>query len=123
MFAHEHGPRPERLDAVVVELDRFISPASKTLRFGLLAMLGVVRFAPVLLLLRLSTFETLPFAERVRVLERMATSPWVVLALVLAAYKAILSLLYFEQDDELVALGYRHERHRHRRGLLQEAAE
>jgi hypothetical protein len=122
MFAHEQGPAPDRLDAITVEFDHFISPASRSTRFGLLVMLELVRFAPLLVLLRVSTFEALSLDERVLVLERMAKSSLVLLALALAACKAILSLLFFEHADELVALGYRTERHRYRRALVRTEA-
>ncbi len=117
MFSHALGPTRERLDAFVDEFDSFVSFASRTLRFGLLVMLGVVRFAPLFVLLRFATFETLRLDERVRIIERMAASRFIGLALVLAAYKAIFSLLFFEHDDELAALGYTDERHRHKHGL------
>ena len=113
MFAHPLGPTHERLDGFVDEFDSFISFASSTLRFGLLVMLGVVRFAPLVVLRRLSTFEGLSLEDRVRVIERMAASRVIGLALVLVAYKAIFSLLFFEHDEELAALGYKNERHRH----------
>jgi hypothetical protein len=117
MFAHTFGPSRERLDRFVDEFDAFVSFASRTLRFGLLMMLGVVRFAPLFLLPRFATFETLGLDDRVRVVARMATSRFIGLALVLTAYKAIFSLIFFEHDDELAALGYRSERYRHRRSL------
>ncbi|HXN34042.1 MAG TPA: hypothetical protein VN894_19380 [Polyangiaceae bacterium] len=114
MFGHALGPTRARLDAFVDEFDSFISFASKSLRFGLLLMLVVVRFAPLLVLQRFSTFEALCLDERVRVIERMAGSRFIGLAVVLVAYKAIFSLLFFEHDEELAALGYKSERHRHR---------
>ncbi len=117
MFAHALGPTRERLDVFVEEFDRFISFASRTLRFGLLAMLAIVRFAPLFVLRRLATFETLGRDDRVRVVERMAASRFIGLALVMTAYKAIFSLIFFEHEEELAALGYSGERHRHKRAL------
>jgi hypothetical protein len=117
MFAHALGPTRERLDAFVDEFDSFISFASRMVRFGLMVMLGVVRFAPILVLQRFSTFEALRLDERVRVIERMAASRLIGLALVLAAYKGIFSLLFFEHDDELGALGYKSERHRYKNAV------
>ncbi|MGA7121776.1 MAG: hypothetical protein WBY94_16840 [Polyangiaceae bacterium] len=117
MFAHALGPTRERLDVFVDEFDRFISFASRTLRFGLLAMLAIVRFAPLVVLRRFATFETLDREDRVRVVERMAASRFIGLAVVLTAYKAIFSLIFFEHDEELAALGYSSERRRYKRAL------
>jgi hypothetical protein len=124
MFAHADGPSPERLDAFVAEIDNFVSFASRTLRFGLLLMLEVVRVAPVLLLFRFATFGSLSRDDRVRVLERMERSRLVALTLVFAAWKTILSFVFFEHPEELAAVGYSPVRRRHARALpLAEAAE
>ena len=114
MFAHENGPKPERLDEFVDELDSFVSFASRTLRMTLMLMLEVVRFAPVLLVYRWATFPTLSREDRVCVLERMEHSRlYIVLTLVFAAYKAIFSLLFFEAPQELTVSGYSSDRQRH----------
>jgi hypothetical protein len=124
LFAHPAGPTPQQLDVLIEDLDRFISPASKLRRIALLLMLALIHFAPLLLLKRIATFEALPLDQRVGLLERMAVSRVTAFALTLAAYKAILSLLFFEQDDELDALGYRSARRRHAPVVLQgQAAE
>jgi hypothetical protein len=115
MFAHEEGPSPARLDELVAEVDAFVSFASRTLRFGLVVMLELVRVAPVLLFYRCATFTRLTRDERARVLERMERSRLVGLTLVFAAFKAILCLLFFEQPEELAATGYSPVRRRHAR--------
>jgi hypothetical protein len=115
MFGHEDGPAPARLDAFVAEVDAFVSFASRTMRFGLLVMLELMRFAPVLLFYRLATFTRLTRDERARVLERMERSRLVFLTLVFAALKAIFCLVFFEQPEELAATGYSPLRRRHRR--------
>ncbi len=112
MFSHDGGPPAERLDALVRELDDYVSFASRTLRFGLLLMLELLRFAPVILLWRFATFESLALGDRVRVLERMEQSRFVPLMVVFAAYKAILCLLYFEQPAEQRDMGYSSSRSR-----------
>jgi len=117
MFAHEDGPSPARLDAFVDEVDAFLSFASTTLRFGLLVMLELVRFAPVLVAYRFATFVRLSHHDRVRVLERMERSRLTPVVLVFAAYKTILSLLFFEHPDEIAATGYSPARRRHLRAL------
>ncbi len=110
----------ERLDAFVGEVDRFVSPASKTLRWGLKVMLDVVRWAPLFIIGRWSTFENLPRADKTRMLEAMDRSRVAELTLIVVAYKTIMSILFFETPSELRDLGYpSHERHRWRRALRQ----
>lgn len=104
------------METFVDEVDAFVSFASRKLRFALLAMLEVVRFAPLLLFYRFATFERLRRDERARVLARMERSRFVVLTLVFAAFKAILCLLFFERPEELAATGYSPVRRRHERG-------
>ncbi len=124
MFAHSDGPSTERLDTFVAEVDDFVSFASRTLRFGLLLMLEVVRVAPVLVLFRFATFSSLSRDDRVCVLERMERSRLIALTLVFAAWKTILSFVFFEHPEELAAAGYSPVRRRHARALrLAEAAE
>ncbi|HEY3820226.1 MAG TPA: hypothetical protein VGL81_23840 [Polyangiaceae bacterium] len=117
MFAHDGKPPESGLDSFVDEVDAFVSHGSRGLRFGLLLVLEVVRFAPLLLLWRFATFESLAWPERVRVLERMESSRLVPLTLVFAACKAILCILYFERPGELADLGYSPERWRWVRAL------
>jgi len=95
-----------RLDAFVDDVDRFISPASKTLRFGLLAMLDVVRLAPLFLVGRLAVFEDLAIADRTRMLERMEASRFAPLCLVFVAFKTLMTIAYYEEPSELAAIGY-----------------
>jgi hypothetical protein len=103
--ANEVEARAARLDAFVDELDAFISPASKTLRFGLVAMLVVLRWSP-LLFGRPSTFEGLDIDARVHHLERLERSRIARLPLLVVAYKTVMTMLFYEDDEELRALGY-----------------
>jgi hypothetical protein len=118
LFFDEERPfEVGRLDALVDDCDDFVSRASKTLRFGLRGILDAIRWLPPLVVRRLSTFEELPLADRVRMLERMdrGTPP---LPLMLVAYKTILAMLFFEAPGELVDIGYPGpERSRWRRAL------
>ncbi|HEX3345203.1 MAG TPA: hypothetical protein VHS09_11555 [Polyangiaceae bacterium] len=126
MFAHDGKPPESALDSFVDEVDSFVSHASGGLRVGLLLMLEVVHFAPLFLLWRFATFESLAWPERIRVLERMESSRFAPLTLVLAAYKTILCLIYFERPEELADVGYSGERRRWVRTLplaMSEAAE
>ncbi len=117
-FSPDGEVEPARLDAFVDEVDRFVSPASKTLRWGLLVMLDVVRWAPLFILGRFSTFEGLARADKTRMLEAMDRSKVAELTLIVVAYKTIMSILFFETPSELRELGYPgHERHRWARAL------
>ncbi len=113
-FFSEEGDVPrERLDGFVADLDAFISPASKTLRFGLLAMLFVIRWSP-LLFGRPRTFESLDPPERVLHLERLERSRVAQLPLLVVAYKTVMTMLFYEDEAELRALGYPGENERKR---------
>jgi hypothetical protein len=119
MFSADGEVDPARLDAFVGEVDHFISHASKTLRFGLRLMLDVVRWLPVFLIRRWSLFENLPRGEKVRMLEAMECSNVVLVALVLVAYKTIMTMIFYEDPAELRDLGYTGpERQRYKKGLL-----
>jgi len=94
-----------RLDGFVEEVDGFISPASKTLRFGLKVMLVVIRWSPFLFF-KLRPFEALTTHERVEHLERLERSKVTQLPLLVVAYKTILTMLFYEDETEEAALGY-----------------
>lgn len=101
------------LDAHVTDVDQFISPASKTLRFGLALMLDVLRWAPWLMG-RFRTFEELPLGDRIHVLERLEGAKLVQLPLLVVGYKTIMTMLFYESPEELRGLGYSEERRRYR---------
>jgi hypothetical protein len=105
LFSPNGEATPERLDAFVDEVDAFISPASKTLRFGLVMMLGVLRWSP-LLFGRFRLFEDLTIAERVEHLERLDRSKVKQLPLIVVAYKTVMTMLFYEDEQELKGLGY-----------------
>ena len=117
MFYPGSSAPAQRLDALVRELDDYVGRVSRTLRFGLLLMLEVLRFAPIVLLWRFATFESLALGDRVRLLERMEQSRIVPLMVVFAAYKALLCLLFFEHPEEQRAMGYTSARRRWLRAL------
>lgn len=117
-FAHEGPMDPERLATFSAEVDRAISTASKTLRFGLVAMLDVIRWSPLFVIGRLSTFEGLSLDDRARLLTRLERSRFVPLALVFVAWKTLLTMLFFEDEEGHKALRYPGpERTRHLRIL------
>ena len=116
MFSPDGEVEPERLDAFVDDVDGFISPASKTLRFGLLVMLFAIRWSP-LLFLRFKTFDELSVDDRVHHLERLEKSKVKQLPLLVVAYKTVLTMIFYEDEQEQRAIGYPgHDRKRWKKG-------
>lgn len=105
LFSPDGEAPAARLDAFVDEVDAFVSPASKTLRFGLVAMLWVLRWSP-LLFGRFRPFDDLGVDDRVHHLERLDRSKVKQLPLIVVAYKTVMTMLYYEEESELSALGY-----------------
>jgi hypothetical protein len=101
------------LDALVADVDAFVSPASKTLRFGLLLMLDVLRWSPVLFG-RFTLFDELPVDDRIHVLEKLEGSRIVQAPLLVVGYKTLMSMLFYEAPERMRALGYTEERRRYR---------
>lgn len=113
LFSPDGEATPERLDAFVDEVDAFISPASKTLRFGLVMMLHILRWSP-LLFGKLRAFDDMNIEDRVHHLERLDQSKVKQLPLIVVAYKTVLTMLFYEDEQELRGLGYPgHTRKRH----------
>jgi hypothetical protein len=106
LFSHEVVIAPERLDVFVEDVDQFVSPASKTLRTALVFMLEVVRWAPLFVVGRFSTFEDLSLEDRTRMLEKMERSRFSPFALIFVAYKTVLTMAFFEEATTLAELGY-----------------
>lgn len=104
-FSPDGEVTPARLDSVVDELDAFVSPASKTLRFGLVAVLFLIRWSPFLFF-KLRPFEALSNHERIEHLERLERSKVTQLPLLVVAYKTILTMIFYEDAAEEAALGY-----------------
>lgn len=117
-FFSPDGEVPDdKLDAFVDDVDGFISPTSKTLRFGLLMLLTFLQWSP-LLYFRLHTFADLPLSARLEHLERLEQSRIPKLALLVISYKTIMTMIFYEDEAELKGLGYPGaERHRWRRVL------
>jgi hypothetical protein len=97
---------PGRLSAFTDEVDAAISNASKTLRFGLRLMLDAVRFAPIFMIGRFRWFEDLPLDERVRVLVRMEHSSVMTFTIIFVAWKTLMAMIFFEDDEALRDMGY-----------------
>jgi hypothetical protein len=117
MFSPDGEVSAERLDQFVDEVDGFISPASKTLRFGLVAMLIVIRWSP-LLFFRFQAFDDMSVEDRVKHLERLEHSKVKQLPLLVVAYKTIMTMIFYEDVEEQRAIGYPgEERKRWKRAL------
>jgi len=113
LFSPDGEASPGRLETFVDEVDSFISPASKTLRFGFVAMLVVLRWSP-LFFLKLRTFDEMTVDERVHHLERLDRSKVRQLPLIVVAFKTVMTMLWYEDEAELTGLGYPgHDRKRY----------
>jgi hypothetical protein len=106
LFSHATVVPPKRLDAFVEDVDQFVSPASKTLRAGLLIMLEVVRWSPLFVVGKFSVFEALSLEDRTRMLEKMERYRFSPFALIFVAYKTVMTMAFFEEQKELALLGY-----------------
>jgi hypothetical protein len=107
----------EKLDDFIDDVDGFISPASKTLRFGLVMLLAAIQWSP-LLYGRFRVFSEMKLEDRIHHLEKLEASRFTQISLLVVAYKTLLTMLYYEDEDELRALGYPgHERKRYLRLL------
>lgn len=105
MFAPDGDVPAERLDAFVDDVDGYISPASKTLRFGFLFMLFAMKWSPFLFG-RFKTFDELSVDDRIAHLERLERSNVQQLALLVVAHKTVLTMVFYEDEGEQRAFGY-----------------
>lgn len=97
---------PARIEAFVDDVNHFVSPASKTLRFGLVVMLDIMRLMPLFVVGKFAFFEDLDLDTRTRMLEKMEGSHFAPLLLVFIAFKTIMTMAYFEDEKELRSMGY-----------------
>jgi hypothetical protein len=108
---------PRLLTEFTEEVDRAISTASKTLRFGLKLMLDAVRFAPLFMIGSLRPFGELALGERTKVLVRMERSRFAPWTIIFIAWKTLMTMIYFERLEVLSDIGYPGpERSRYRQG-------
>lgn len=106
LFHHADGPTPLQLDELVAGVEAHMRPVSRPQRAALLLALLLVRWLPVLLWVAPEPFDAVSVPKRLRILERMDRSRALVLLMPLVAFKTLFSLLFFEQPDELRAMGY-----------------
>jgi hypothetical protein len=117
MFSEDGEVDGARLDAHVLDVDAYVSAASRVVRAGLRLALFVVHLAPLLLFARLRTLERLPVDERAAVLSRLERSRLATLSLAFIGWRTVMTLIFYEHPAELRALGYagegrvRHARH------------
>lgn len=97
---------PARIEAFVDDIDNYVSAASKTLRFGLLVMLDLMRLMPLFVVGKLALFEDLDLDTRTHMLEKMEGSHFAPLLLVFIAFKTIMTMAYFEDEKELRSMSY-----------------
>jgi hypothetical protein len=105
LFAPDGEASPERLTAVALDTDAFLSFASRRMRRAIALGLFVVRWLPLLVLRRAAPFDQLDRADRVRFVEALDRSKVPALPLLLALYKTILAMIFFEDEATLVTLG------------------
>lgn len=106
LFTEDEPLDGARLDAHVLDVDDHMSRASKTLRWGLARMLDVIGILPVFLMLRLRSFDELSVEDRVHMLEKMDRSSFAPLALMVVAYKTLMTMCWFEAPAMLARVGY-----------------
>ena len=106
LFTNDEPLSAKRLDEFVIEIDKFISPASKTLRWGLMRLLELLNLVPIFLIGKFSLYENLSLEDRLRVLQRLERSQFPPFLLSFVAYKTLMSIVYFEDEEELTRLGY-----------------
>ncbi len=111
------APVPEaRMHALLDDFDDYISRSSKTLRFGFVMLLTLVRVLPPFLVGRFALFEDLSTDDRTRMLERMESHRLTLLALVFVAFKTPMMIVWFEDPALLAEIGYPgEERSRYKR--------
>lgn len=94
------------LEEFTTNIDGFMSPASKTLRFGLMLMLEALRWLPIFMLRKFAAFDDLPIPTRTEMLERMDRSRISFFPLMVVAFKTMLTIAYFEDEARVHAIGY-----------------
>jgi len=111
------------MEAFLDDYDHFVSRASKTLRFGMVVLLDVLRFVlPLVVLRRFSTFEELSLGDRSRMLEKMESHRIVLVSLIFVAFKTPMMIVWFEDEARLRELGYPGEARERYKRLLPVAA-
>jgi hypothetical protein len=61
---------------------------------------------PVVVVGRFAAFDDLPIPKRTEMLERMDRSRFSLFPLIVVAFKTMLTVTYYEDDERLRAIGY-----------------
>jgi hypothetical protein len=99
-------------DAFVSNIDGFMSPASKTLRSGLLLTLEALRWLPVIVVRKLAPFDELPVETRTEMLAKMDRSRFSLFPIMIVAWKTLLTVVFYEDEQRLRSIGYPGEERR-----------
>jgi hypothetical protein len=118
MFSQDGEVSETRLEALVAEVDGYVSAASRSIRLGLRIALLVVRIAPALMFFRMRKVERLSIDDRVVFLSRLERSPIALLSLAFISWRTVMTLVFYEDPIELRNMGYGgEERLRYKRRL------
>jgi hypothetical protein len=118
MFSQDGEVSETRLEALVADVDGYVSAASRSIRLGLRVALLVVRIAPALMFFRMRMVERLSIDDRVALLSRLERSRIALLALAFIGWRTVMTLVFYEDPIELRNMGYAgEERLRHKRRL------
>lgn len=99
------------------EVDAFLCAASWPTRVGLRIALWFLNVAPILLFVACAPLGRLTIATRVRVLARLEQSVGA-LPIAFVGWRSILTLVFYENAEELAAIGYPgSDRARYKRAL------
>jgi hypothetical protein len=108
------GGADARMEWLVADADDMVSHGSAQLQTGLRIAITVLELLPIFVIGRLSLASNLSLEERVRFLRKVETGPLTFLALLVVAWKTLLTVLYFEHPEAAPLLGYdgKHERYK-----------
>lgn len=107
MFAGGRAPLAEgQLSELVMRVDRMLGAASPFVRTGMRFAMLVLWFSPLLLGMHLRTLPRLSIAERTDVLRALEHSRFTNLLLVFVGVRAMLTMIFYEDAEELAHMGY-----------------
>jgi len=106
-----------RMVWLVADADDMVSHGSVQLQTGLRIGILVLELLPVFVIGRFALASSLTLEERVYFLRKVETGPITFLALLVIAWKTILTVLYFEHPEMAPHLGYDGRHDRYKRGL------
>jgi len=114
---HPRPPPPADVARIVDDFDDWIAHAGPRLTAALSAALLALDLAPPALRLRPGRLRSLPLAERIELLERMENHPSTLVTMLFVAVKIPLTLVLYEEGDQLATTGFDRPSLAHRRRL------